>query len=43
MELHAERRSPGCMGSLERTELQWHQCPAGLAGVNQTLTGCLLS
>ena len=39
MERNAERGVPGCMGSLDSTHWEWHQCPTGMAGAYETRKG----
>ena len=39
MERNAERGFPGCMGSLDCTHWEWHQCPTGMAGAYQSRKG----
>jgi len=39
MERNAERGFPGCMGSLDCTHGEWHQCPMGMAGAYQRRKG----
>jgi len=36
MERNAERCLPSCMGSLDYTQCEWHQCPKGMAGAYQS-------
>ena len=39
MECNAERGFPGCMGSMDCTHWEWHQCPTGMAGAYQSRKG----
>jgi len=39
MERNAERGFPGCLGSLDRTHWEWHQCPTGMSGAYQSRKG----
>jgi len=39
MERDAERGFPGCMGSVDCSHWEWHQCPTGMAGAYQSRNG----
>jgi len=39
MKRNAERGFPGCMGSLDCTHWEWHQCPMGMAGAYKSRKG----
>jgi len=39
MERNAERGFPGCMGSMDCTHWEGHQCPTGMAGAYQSRKG----
>jgi len=39
LQRNAERGTPGCIGSLDCSHWEWHQCPTGMAGSYQSRKG----